>query len=94
MSPEKPFDDDRHLDSEIDPIAFVLFLLIVFLIVPFTLLSPFNYPRTSTLDKLLSVNSGQYTVRAAEAKLAGQPVLDVSMAATADDTGITGTVTR
>ena len=93
MNPEKPLNHDRDLDSEIDPIACVVFLLIVFLIVPFTLLSPFNYPRTSTLDKFLSVNSGQYAVRAAEAKLSGKPVLDLSMAA-ADETRITGTVTR
>jgi hypothetical protein len=92
-NPEKLREDDRYLESEIDPVACVVFLLIVFLIVPFTLLSPFSYPQTSTLDKFLSVNSGQYVARGSEAKLSGKPVLDLSMAA-ADETGITGTLTR
>jgi hypothetical protein len=93
MKPEKPLGEHRDLESEIDPIACVVFLLIVFLIVPFTLLSPFSYPRTSTLDKFLSVNSGQYAARTVEAKLSGKPVLDLSMAV-ADETRITGSVTR
>lgn len=45
--------DQRFRDAEIDPATCVLFILIVFLIIPFTLLSPFRYPQPSALDRAI-----------------------------------------
>jgi hypothetical protein len=92
MDPQFPRKQDQHLNSEIDPVMCVAFVLFVFLIVPFTLLSPFQYPQTSALDKLLSVNT-QYASRSSETRLSGYRVIDLSATATAD-TQATGSVTR
>jgi hypothetical protein len=81
------------LDYEIDPVMCILFVVIVFLLVPFTLLSPFRYPQPSVLDKFLAVNSTEYAPRPTEAKLSGKPILDLSLAATADQSP-TGSVRR
>jgi hypothetical protein len=53
-----PEERDSVLDSEIDAVTCTAFVLAVFVIVPFTMLSPFRYPQPSQLDQLLSVNNG------------------------------------
>ncbi|MEX2127469.1 MAG: hypothetical protein WD871_04420 [Xanthobacteraceae bacterium] len=55
---QEPEKRNGSLDAEIDSITCIIFVLIIFLIVPFTMLSPFRYPQPSTLDQLLSVNNG------------------------------------
>jgi hypothetical protein len=92
MDPRLPRKQDQDLNSEIDPAMCFAFVLFVFLIVPFTLLSPFNYPQTSTLDKFLSVNA-QYAPRSVETKFSDYRAIDRSVAAL-DPQATTGTVTR
>ena len=70
----------------------IVFVVFVFLIVPFTLLSPFRYPQTSVLDKLLSVNT-QDAPRPGDIRLSGFRVIDLSIAATADGE-TTGSISR
>jgi hypothetical protein len=93
MELEKLREQQEDLEAEIDPITCVVFVLIVFLIVPFTLLSPFRYPQPSALDKLLAVSGEQFPARGAPGKLSGQPVLDLSVAAT-EPAATTASVTR
>ncbi|HEY7457593.1 MAG TPA: hypothetical protein VH765_02470 [Xanthobacteraceae bacterium] len=94
MEPKNRREQRDLLDSEIDPITCIAFVLIVFLIIPFTLLSPFRYPQPSTLDKMLSVNGGDHAQRPPEARLYGQPVLDLSVAAVEGERSATRSVTR
>jgi hypothetical protein len=78
--PKKPQDAPK---GEIDPITCIVFVLIVFLIVPFTMLSPFRYPAPSALDKLLAVNvqhpstpaisNAPFFARSASERTAGLP---------------------
>jgi hypothetical protein len=94
MDPRLPQKPDQHLDSEIDPAMCIAFVLFVFLIVPFTLLSPFNYPQTSTLDKFLSVNA-QYAPRSGETtRFSDYRAIDRSVAAASNAQITTGSVTR
>jgi hypothetical protein len=93
MDPRFPRKQDRRLDSEIDPVMCIAFVLFVFLIVPFTLLSPFHYPRTSELDKFLSVNS-QYAPRSDVTRFSEYRLIDRSVAAASNAQGTTGSVTR
>ena len=93
MDPRIHRKQDRDLEPEIDPVTCVAFVLFVFVIVPFTLLSPFHYPQTSALDKLMSVNT-QYASQSSEAKLSGYRVIDLSVAATNDARAATGSVAR
>jgi hypothetical protein len=83
---------DPQLDREVDPVMCIAFVVFVFLIVPFTLLSPFLYPQTSVLDKLLSVNV-QSAPRPADIRLSGFRVIDLSVAASADNE-TTGSISR
>jgi hypothetical protein len=89
------------LDSEIEPITCVLFVLIVFLIVPFTMLSPFRYPEPSALDKVLAINVGSGAQSAyrttGETRLGGVRVIDLSAVAAAEQSvppEISSSVTR
>jgi hypothetical protein len=93
MDPQFPRKQDRHLDSEIDPVMCIAFVLFVFVIVPFTLLSPFHYPQTSALDKFLSVNA-QYASRSDATRFSDYRVIDRSVAATSEAQATTGSVTR
>jgi hypothetical protein len=93
LDPRLPRKQDQNLNSEVDPFMCVAFVLFVFLIVPFTLLSPFQYPQTSALDKLLSVNA-QYTSRAGETTFSQYRAIDRSVAAAGDPQAATGSVTR
>jgi hypothetical protein len=93
MDPRFPRRQDRRLESEIDPVTCIAFVLFVFLIVPFTLLSPFHYPRTSELDKLLSVNT-QYASRSSDTRFSEYRMIDRSVAAAGDAQATTGSVTR
>lgn len=93
MDPRLPRKQDQNLNSEIDPAMCIAFVLFVFLIVPFTLLSPFHYPQTSTLDKFLSVNA-QYAPRSGETtRFSDYRAIDRSVAA-ASAAQVTGSVTR
>jgi hypothetical protein len=56
--------DDTLRDGEIEPITITVFILIVFLIVPFTMLSPFRYPQPSALDEALKARSITLALRA------------------------------
>jgi hypothetical protein len=93
MDPKIPHRHDRHLEPEIDPVMCILFVVFVFLIVPFTLLSPFRYPQTSVLDKLLSVNQ-QYESRGVDTRLSGYRVIDLSVASSGDSQATTGSLAR
>lgn len=94
MDPRLPRKQDQDLNSEIDPAMCIAFVLFVFLIVPFTLLSPFNYPQTSTLDKFLAVNA-QYAPRSGETtRFSDYRAIDRSVAAASNAQVATGSVTR
>jgi hypothetical protein len=82
-----PRNPERVVDSEIEPITFVLFVLIIFLIVPFTMLSPFRYPQPSALDALLSVNGGPaIQVRQVDARRFTGRTREIDLALSSTDT--------
>jgi hypothetical protein len=87
------------LDGEIEPIICVIFLLFVFLLVPFTVLSPFRYPERSALDKIMAVNAGDsvnsaYRLRANDARMSGVRVIDLSAVAAEQPAAKPVSVTR
>jgi hypothetical protein len=97
---QDPYERDGVFASEIDPAACAVFVIALFVIVPFTLLSPFRYPQPSELDRLLAVNGGPVSQARAVTnprQFAGRfRAIDLAIASSADSMSPepTGTVRR